>query len=160
MRRYEIATAAGLLAVAVLVMLDSRESALIASTARYPGGIGPGFYPFWAAAVMAGACVVIIVRARVPALVPSRAFENRTALVSMVAVVGPLVIAAVTMTWLGFYIVCGLYTAFFARFIGRYRWAWAVLIGLLFPVVTYLAFEIGFRVRLPKSTFYEMGLLF
>ena len=155
-----MATAAAFVVLAAVAMFDSRDSALIASTTKYPGGIGPGFYPFWAAAVMGGAALVILIRLRVPSLAASRLFENRAAVVAVGTLVGPLLIATAAMTWLGFYIVCALYTGFFARYIGRYRWVWSLAIGILFPVVTYVAFEMAFRVRLPKSTFYELGLLF
>jgi hypothetical protein len=49
---------------------------------------------------------------------------------------------------------------FFARYFGRYRWLWVAVIAVAFPAAAYLAFEMGFRVRLPKSALYELGFLF
>lgn len=159
MRRYEVATAAVIIAIAVVAMVDSRASALIDTTGRYPGGIGPGFYPFWAAAVLAVAGLLVMYRAVMNTLVTPAVFENRQAAMSVAKLVGPMVLATAALSWLGFYIACGLYMGFFARYIGRYRWLWVALITVLFPLATYLAFEMGFRVRLPKSGLYELGFL-
>jgi hypothetical protein len=159
--RHELLTAAALVAIAAVAMIDSRASALVDSTGKYPGGIGPGFYPFWAAAVMGGAGLIVMYRAIVRrASASTPVFENRAAALAVAKLVGPMLLATAALTLLGFYIASGLYMGFFARYIGRYRWAWVALIALAFPLATYLAFELGFRVRLPKSSLYELGFLF
>ncbi|HET6317527.1 MAG TPA: tripartite tricarboxylate transporter TctB family protein [Chloroflexota bacterium] len=160
MRRYEILTAAAFVAVAIVAMIDSRASALIDTSGKQPGGIGPGFYPFWAAAVLAAGGIILIYRTLASAPVSSvrgTVFANRQSVMSVAKLVGPMLVVTAALAWLGFYLCCGLYMAFFARYIGRYRWVWVAVIALAFPVVTYLAFEMGFRVRLPKSGLYELG---
>jgi putative tricarboxylic transport membrane protein len=157
MRRYEMATAAAVVAVAALAMFDSRGSALIDTSGKYPGGIGPGFYPFWAAAFMGGAALIVLYRAAVSQTAGVGVFANRDSVVSVMKLVGPLLLATAALYWLGFYVVSCLYMAFFGRYIGKYRWAWVALIALAVPVVVYVAFEYGFRVRLPKSELYELG---
>src|SRR3954469_24071404 len=136
MRRYEVLTAAVLVAIAIVAMVDSRASALIDRSGKQPGGIGPGFYPFWAAAVMAGAGVIIIYRAlaTAPTGVSRSVFENRESAVSLAKLVGPMLVATAALSWLGFYLCCGLYMGFFARYIGRYRWAWVAVIAVAFPI--------------------------
>jgi Tripartite tricarboxylate transporter TctB family len=159
-RAYELLTAAALVAIAAVAMFDSRATALIDTSGRFPGGIGPGFYPFWAAAVMgAGGLVVLYRAASSRQLAAARIFEDRDAVVAVVKLIGPMLLAAAALAWLGFYVVSGLYMGFFARSIGRYRWLWVALIALAFPTAVYLAFELGFRVRLPKSGLYELGFL-
>ena len=138
-------------------MFDSRAQALFDTSGRSPGGIGAGFYPFWAAAVMGVAALVVIVQSLKAEAVTARVFEGREAVLAVVKLVGPMVIATAALAWLGFYFVTCLYMGFFARYIGRYRWAWVVLIALAFPTVIFLGFELGFRVRLPKSGLYELG---
>ena len=153
-------TALFMVVIAAVAMWDSRASALVDTTGKQPGGIGPGFYPFWAAFVMAGAAVYLMYRAFTRAERGSPVFENRQSVYAIGKLVGPMVLATAALSWLGFYLCCGLYMGFFARYIGRYRWLWVVLIAVAFPVATYLAFEMGFRVRLPKSSLYELGFLF
>ena len=47
----------------------------------------------------------------------------------------------------------------FARWIGRYNWLWVLLLTVGMPAAIYAAFELGFRVSLPKSFLYAAGLL-
>jgi putative tricarboxylic transport membrane protein len=155
-----MATAAVMVAIAAVAMVDTRHFALIDTSGRSPGGIGAGFYPFWAATAMAIAGLVLLYRAVVDRTVSLPVFENRGAITSVAKLVGPMLVATTALSWLGFYLCCGLYMGFFARFIGRYRWAWVAVIAVAFPVAAYLAFEMGFRVRLPKSALYQLGLLF
>jgi putative tricarboxylic transport membrane protein len=159
-RPYQLATAAAFVAVAAVAMFDSRKYALIDTSGRSPGGIGAGFYPFWAAAVMGLAGLVVIYRAM--RIEPSRpgVFNGREGVAAVLKLVCPMLAATAAIVWLGFYLVTGLYMGFFARFIGRYGWAWVALIAVAFPTAIYLVFELGFRVRLPKSMFYELGLPF
>jgi hypothetical protein len=46
----------------------------------------------------------------------------------------------------------------FAWWIGRYKIWWVALIAVAFPLVIFLAFELGFQVLLPKSFLYTAGL--
>ncbi len=158
MRPYQIATAVAFIGVAAVAMFDSRASALIDTSGRYPGGIGPGFYPFWAAAVMAAAGLLILARELASQPDGPGVFAGRESTLSVVKLVGPLLLATAALLWLGFYVVSGLYMAFFARYIGRYAWAWVALLTLGVPLVIYLSFELGFRVRLPKSVLYPLGV--
>ena len=80
-------------------------------------------------------------------------FENRAAVVAVVKLVGPMVVATGALAWLGFYFVCGLYMAYFARYIGRYRWLIVGLIAVVFPTLIYLAFELGFRCGCRRADF-------
>jgi hypothetical protein len=74
--------------------------------------------------------------------------------ISVLKLVVPMVLAAYAMAWIGVYIATACYMGFFARYIGRYRWAAVLAVSIGFPLVMYLAFERGFRVTLPKSVFY------
>ena len=160
MRRYQIATAAALIVVAVVAMIDGRASALPDPTGTFPGGLGPGFYPFWASFVVAVAAVVVAWQARTQPEPAEGVFNGREGIIAVLAIGVPMALIVVLLPYLGFYIVTALYMGGFALFIGRYRWYWALLIAIAFPLAIYLGFENGFRVSLPKSIFYTMGLPF
>jgi len=154
----EWATALVVVVIALAAMLDTRGFA-VPDTSKAPGGIGSGFYPFWAAAVMGVAGLVIMYRALTRSTAGPPLFENRQAIVSVGKLVAPMLLATAALSWLGFYLCSGLYMGFFARYIGRYHWRWVAAVAVLFPLAIYLAFEMGFRVRLPKSGLYELGFL-
>ena len=140
-------------------MADSRAGALVDRTGTEPGGIGAGFYPFWSATLVFVCAALVAYRSwRSPASGPP-AYEDRSSVMAVLKLTIPMIIATVAILWLGFYLVAGLYMAFFARFIGRYRWHWVLLSGVAVPLAIYLSFEVGFRVSLPKSFLYDLAVL-
>lgn len=143
--------------IAAVAMIDSRASALPDPTGKFPGGLGPGFYPFWSAVLIAGAALVVIYRWYRSADTAEGVFVRREAWTAPLKIAVPMMVAVASIEWIGFYFVTGLYMGFFARFIGRYRWIWVVAIAVVFPALIYLSFEKGFRVSLPKSWLYEQG---
>jgi hypothetical protein len=159
-RRYQLLTAVAFCVLAAVVMFDTRAGALVDRTGRAPGGIGAGFYPFWAAAVLGAGGLLVAYQAVASRLATSGTFASRDGVVAVVKLVGPMLVATAALMYLGLYLVMGLYMAYFARVIGRYRWHWVAVIGVAFPLAIYLAFELGFRVRLPKSIYYVQGLPF
>ena len=159
MRPYQVATAVTFVIVAAVAMVDSRAGALVDRTGTEPGGIGAGFYPFWSAALIFTCAALVAHRAwRSPVSGPP-AFEGRDSVIAVLKLTIPMIVATVAILWLGLYIVGGLYMAFFARFIGRYRWPWVVLSAAVVPLAIYLSFEVGFRVSLPKSFLYDLAVL-
>jgi putative tricarboxylic transport membrane protein len=158
LRPYQVATAGAFMFVAAVAMIDSRAGALVDTTGTQPGGIGAGFYPFWSAFVVFACAAVIVYRSqRGPLGTP--AFEGREGVYSVLKLVIPMVAATVAIQWFGFYIVSGLYMGLFARWIGRYNWLWVLLLTVGMPAAIYGAFELGFRVSLPKSFLYDLGVL-
>jgi hypothetical protein len=47
----------------------------------------------------------------------------------------------------------------FARWIGHYKWQWVIVLTVVMPAAIYASFELGFRVSLPKSFLYDLGVL-
>ncbi len=146
------------MAVAAVAMFDSRAHALPEDVQLSPGGLGPGFYPFWAAALISIAGIVVIIRAlRGPQ--GAAPFESRENVYDVLRVIVPTVVAAIALFWLGFYIVTAVYVAFFMWYVGKYKIWWDIPVGIALAVLFYVTFEQGFRVALPKSLLYTAGIL-
>ncbi|MBI3637349.1 MAG: tripartite tricarboxylate transporter TctB family protein [Candidatus Rokubacteria bacterium] len=158
MRRYQIATAAAFAFVAAVAMFDSRAGALVDRSGTEPGGIGAGFYPFWSAALMLICAASVGVRSYRSRDTGAVAFEGRESVFAVLKLVIPMIVATILITWLGLYLVTGLYMGLFARWIGKYNWGWVALIAVAMPLSIYAVFELGFRVGLPKSFLYDLGL--
>jgi hypothetical protein len=107
--------------------------------------------------MIGGAALVVIVRWYVTTDTGQGVFAKRESWTAPLKIALPMIVAVGLIEWLGFYFVTGLYMGFFARYIGRYRWIWVLVIAVAFPALIYLSFEKGFRVSLPKSLFYEQG---
>ena len=159
MRPYQVATAVAFGFVAAVAMIDSRAGALVDTTGTQPGGIGAGFYPFWSAFVVFVCAGVVGYKAWRSDVVGPAVFEGRTWIFAVLKLVVPMIVAVVAILWLGFYIVSGLYMGVFARWIGKYNWLVTLALTVGMPAAIYAAFELGFRVSLPKSFLYSAGLL-
>ena len=159
MRPYQVGTAAAIVLIAAVAMFDSRGVFTI-KEGTSPGDVGPSWYPFWSAALMGIAAVWVGVRAFTTPQSTESPFVGRESVTSVLKLVIPMAIYAKSFEWLGFYIATALYMAFFAWYLGRYKW-WAILAaGVLTPLAIYLLFEVAFRLVLPKSFLYDLGLPF
>ena len=153
MRLAEALTAVAIILIAALAMVDSfRRSGWTAS------GPDAGFYPFWSAGVMGAAALVVLVRSY-RASPGGRVIASTEGARALLQLVAPLVVGVSLLSWLGFYVVSGLYMALFARWIGRYHWVGVLLLGAVVPIALYFTFERGFRVPLPKSLLYPGGVV-
>ncbi len=141
--------------VAAVAMFDSRDTALPDTSGLWPGGLGPGFYPFWAAFVVFVSGGWVAYQALTRPQPAEGVFASRKSIVAVATLGLPMIAAVALIPTLGFYIVTGLYMGLFAAYIGRFKWYWILAITIGFPLVIYLAFENGFRVSLPKSIFYD-----
>lgn len=145
--------------LAAVAMIDSRAGALVDTTGREPGGVGAGFYPFWSAFVVFVCAGVVGYKAWQSDIVGPAVFEGREGIFAVLKLVIPMVVAALAILWLGFYVVTGLYMGLFARWIGHYKWPWVTVLTIVMPAAIYASFELGFRVSLPKSFLYDLGVL-
>lgn len=141
--------------IAAVAMFDTRKGALPDVAGGAPGGLSGGFYPFWSAAVLFAFGGLVILRSLTTPQAATGVFKDRQSIASVLTLAVPMVVAAALIPYLGFYLMTALYMGFFAVVLGRYRWYWILAIALLFPLVIYLIFEVGFRVSLPKSIFYD-----
>ena len=155
MRPYQLATAAILILIAAVAMFDTRGGALPDTSGSAPGGLRGGWYPFWSAALATVGLLVVIYRTMVVPQPAVGVFKDRQGVIDVLRLMVPIVVLVVLMDRaLGFYIAGALYLAFFARFIGQYRWIWVAATAILIPLTLFFVFEQGFRVPLPKSIFY------
>ena len=162
MRPYQLATAAALIGVAAVAMVDSRRWALIDASGAVPGGMGAGFYPFWSAVLMAGSALILVSQTLRNPQAAKGVFEGRQGFRDVLLLIIPMAVAIGMIDkplQLGFYVVAALYMAFFTRVVGGYRPQWVVLSALVVSVGLFVIFEQGFRVPLPKSFLYDAGVL-
>jgi putative tricarboxylic transport membrane protein len=144
--------------IAAVAMLDTRRGALPDPTGTAPGGLGAGFYPFWSAAFIFFFGALVIWRSLVVPQPAQGVFKDRRSVTSVLWIALPMIASAALIPLLGFYVMTAAYMGFFAAVIGRYRWYWIPAIAVLFPLALYLIFELGFKVGLPKSFLYPLGV--
>jgi putative tricarboxylic transport membrane protein len=145
MRAANLTTALVLIAGGVLVIWDSLRIGIGWGT----DGPKSGFFPFWLAVIMVGACLGIMARAvgdrtRKP-------FVTRERLRPVLDVLWPAVAAVLLMHWLGLYLSSALYMGFYMRRFGSYGWPAVFVVSVGFVVTVFVIFEIWFLVPMPKG---------
>ncbi len=145
MRTADLATAALLIAVGVLVLADALRLGIGWGT----DGPKSGFFPFWLAVIMFAACLAIVAQTlwrgeRAP-------FIRREAVAPVLKVLGPATAFVLLTQFIGLYVASALYMGFYMRWIGRNSWPAVFLMSVGFSVVTFLIFEKWFLVPMPKG---------
>ena len=173
MRPYQVATAAAIVLIAAVAMFDSR-AAFNPSAGTSPGDVGARWYPFWAATIMGIAALVVVYRSLTLPQAAEGVFEGRKSVFAVLKLAVPMVVYALLIGGIGwrttdftytvippfgFYLGTALYMGLFAWWLGRYKIWWVALISVAVPLAIFAAFEIGFRVSLPKSFLYTSGIL-
>jgi putative tricarboxylic transport membrane protein len=145
MRTADLTTSLVLMVGGVLVIWDSLRLGI------GWGSDGPqsGFFPFWLAVILMACCVAIAGQAWRRAR--GRPFVTRAQLRPVLTTLLPSVGFVVLTQFIGLYVASALFMGFYMRWIGRYGWVPAVLVSVLFPLVTFMIFETWFLVPMPKG---------
>ena len=145
MRAADLTTVAILMAGAGLVIWDALRLGIGWGTE----GPRSGFFPFWLAMLVLGACAGIarqaVRRIARPAFVEPG--QLRPVLQTLLPAVGYVAL----MPWIGLYAASALYMAVYMRWLGRYPWIVGVGVGVAFAVAAFVIFETWFLVPMPKG---------
>ena len=145
MRAADITTASVLLLLGGVVLFDAVRLGIGWGT----DGPKSGFFPFWLAVAMIGACVAILVQAlRRSAQTP---FVTRERLAPVLTVLWPAVAMVALVHFVGLYVASALYLGFYMRWVGRHGWIAVALCAVGVPVLTFVVFETWFLVPMPKG---------
>lgn len=145
-RTIEVAVAGLLLALAAVVVWDSRR--LGASWGE--DGPGAGYFPFYVGLILATASVGNLVTALArPGT--GDAFVGRAQAVLVLQVLLPAIVFVAAVGWLGIYLAAALYIGFFMAWLGRYPPTRILPVAVLVPLAFFILFEVWFLVPLPKG---------
>jgi hypothetical protein len=145
MRAADLTTALVLIAGGALVIWDSLRLGI------GWGSDGPqsGFFPFWLAVFLVGACAIIALQAH--RRTSDRPFVTRQQLRPVLKTLLPSVGFVVLTQFIGLYVATMIFMAFYMRWIGRYAWVPVLVISVIFPVMIFVIFEKWFLVPMPKG---------
>ena len=145
MRAADLTTAVVLIAGGLLVIWDSLRIGVGWGT----DGPKSGFFPFWLAVIMVGACLIIAAKAFRSA--ERTAFVRPGAIAPVLKMLLPATAFVLVTPWIGLYVATTLYMAAYMRWIGRHSWLSVVVVSVTVSVVTFYVFEIWFLVPMPKG---------
>jgi putative tricarboxylic transport membrane protein len=146
-RAVDIAVSAALLALAALLGFDNWRTGISWDAT----GPQPGYFPFYLALILAGACLYGMVKEIAARKQPSETFVTREQFTRVLQVFVPTLAFCLLTQWLGLYVASFLLIAGFMAWVGRIAWWKSVVTGLVFSVLMFVTFEIAFDVIMPKG---------
>jgi hypothetical protein len=149
MRKADVLCAAGLLVLAVVVVLEGLRLGIGWGT----DGPEPGFFVFYLAVALAFAAVMVLGQAVFPgdSAFYRKPFVRPGQWVPVVKVAAPAALMVVLTHFVGLYVAGAVYLGAYMRAIGRHSWLLTLLLSVVIPTLTFLVFEVWFLVPLPKG---------
>lgn len=136
-----------LLALGVLVVVDS----LRVGIGWADDGPRSGYFPFYIGLALCASSAVILGSTLWRWRSLDEVFAERSQLVTVMAMLIPMVIYIVVMLWMGIYLPSALLIGYFMRRHGHFGWSVATAVSIGVPVAFFLVFERWFLVPLPKG---------
>ena len=151
MRRAEFIVAGILALFSLYLMYKSAELPIGWEPRRGPGG---GAFPFWLSVGMLVSAPVIMVRAALRKTPESRSTEpymDKERVILFVTAAGGIAVMIALFHFVGVYVALPLIFIYYIRFIGRHSWRLTSAFAVGAPIVTFMFFEIGLKILLPKG---------
>jgi hypothetical protein len=148
-RKADIAVAALLALIAVAAVVGSLQ----VGAGWGAGGPQPGFLPFIVSVAIVAGAIAVAARA-VLSGDQDTVFEQKEEIWEALRVGMPILVAVMSVYFLGFYLMVAVYSAAFVIWYGRHRWYVAIPGAVVLTAILYWALEIMFKAFLPKSIFY------
>jgi len=145
-RWVEVAVALGLMALALLVIVDS----LRVGSGWADDGPKAGYFPFYIGLILLGASAWTVVT-QLRRWHRLEVFAERAQLRSVAAVMGPMVVFVALIKVIGLYVASALLIGWFMHRHGQHRLATKLMVPVAVPLVVFLVFERWFLVPLPKG---------
>lgn len=117
------------------------------------GTDGPqaGYFPFYIGAMICVCAGVVLVQS-ILGLKTSRAvFATYPQLKQVMVILIPSFLYVAGIQWLGLYVPSALFIGLFMKLVGKYSWLRSVVVGLSVSVLSFVMFEIWFKIPLPKG---------
>lgn len=143
----EVIVAALLVALAVLVIVDSRRVGI----GWADDGPRSGYFPFYIGLLLLASSATVLVKTLLSWRRLDETFAERGQIAMVLAVLLPMTVYVGAIAALGIYVASLLLIAYFMRRHGRFGWGLTAAVSVGVPLVFFLIFERWFVVPLPKG---------
>lgn len=143
----DMAVAVIVFALGALVVYESHE------LGSSWGSDGPeaGYFPFYIGLLICISAVVVFVQTAMRYRSDSKVFVERGQLKQVMIVLVPTVAYVLGVELIGIYVSALAFISLFMRFVGKYSWLRSALVGVGVSVISFLLFEVWFKIPLPKG---------
>jgi len=143
----EVAVAGLLLAISVLVIVDS----LRVGIGWADDGPMSGYFPFYIGSMLMASSGYVLVSTFLRWSKSNPVFAEREQLSGVFAMLIPLTVYVVAVTLIGIYLASATLIGYFMRRHGKFGWIVTAVVSVGVPVIFFLVFERWFLVPLPKG---------
>jgi len=146
-RTLDLAVAALIFLFGALVIYDSWRIG-----ARWAeDGPQSGYFPFYIGLFICGSSIATFIRGLTDARAAARPFVTVGQLRMVLSMLVPTIVYAGLIRYLGLYVASALFIGLFMIWLGKYGWLRTALVSVGVSVVSFMLFEVWFRVPLPKG---------
>jgi hypothetical protein len=156
MRAAEVVVGVFLFALGGLVVYDSVRLGF-----RWAGdGPEAGYFPFYIGLFICIASVVTLGQVFFgKARNEHKVFVEWEQLKLVMSVLLPAAVFVFGIQLIGIYVASAIYIAVFMVWLGKYHWIRSVLLGIAVSIVTFMMFEVWFKVPLFKGAFNPLSII-
>ena len=117
------------------------------------GSDGPqsGYFPFYIGAIICACSVVVFLQSLLTLKSDRRVFVTTGQLKQVMVILLPSTAYVLGVQLIGIYVPSAVFIGLFMKFAGKYSWLRSVAVGVAVSVVSFVMFEIWFKIPLPKG---------
>ena len=110
-----------------------------------------GYFPFYIGSLICVCCIAIFAQGLSRLRGDRKIFVTAGQMKQVMVILLPSTAYVLGIQLIGIYVPSALFITLFMRFVGRYRWLRSVAVGGLVSAVSFMLFEIWFKIPLPKG---------
>jgi hypothetical protein len=117
------------------------------------GSDGPqaGYFPFFVGLLICFCSVVVFVQSLRQLKTDHAVFATFEQLKQVMVILGPSIGYVVGVQYIGLYVSSAIFILGFMKVVGKYSWLRSLLVGAGVSVISFVLFEIWFKIPLPKG---------
>jgi hypothetical protein len=117
------------------------------------GADGPqaGYFPFYIGVLTCACGVVVMVQSLARLGSDRKVFVTSGQLKQVMVILVPSTAYVLGVQLIGIYVSSALFITLFMKIAGKYGWLRSVLVGLAVSIISFVLFEVWFKIPLPKG---------
>lgn len=142
----DMVTAAVIFAFGALVVYDSYRL----GSGWASDGPQSGYFPFYIGLMICISSAVVFVQGLLK-VADQKIFVDSGQFKQVLVILLPSTAYVAGVQWIGIYVSSAIFIGLFMKFFGKYSWLRSVVVGAAVSVISFVMFEIWFRIPLPKG---------
>lgn len=110
-----------------------------------------GYFPFYIGMLTCISSAVVLVQCAMKLRTERAVFATHGQLKQVMVILVPSFLYVAGIQVIGLYVPSAIFIGFFMKFVGKYTWLRSVMVGGAVSVISFVLFEIWFKIPLPKG---------